>query len=136
MNPTLKNILAVVIGLVVGSIVNGGVISISASIIPPPEGADLSTIEGLTAAQHLLEPRHYLMPFLAHALGALAGAFICVKIAASHQMKFAVGIGVFFLLGGITAAIYIPAPTWFIVADLALAYIPMAWIGGRLAGAK
>ena len=26
----------------------------------------------------------------------------------------------------------IPAPAWFIALDLIVAYIPMAWIGGRL----
>lgn len=136
MNPTIKNVLAVLAGLIIGSIVNGGIISISGSIIPPPEGADLSSVEGMNAALHLLQPKHFLMPFLAHAIGTLVGAFVCAKMAASHQMKFALGIGVIFLIGGILAAIVIPAPTWFIVADLALAYIPMAWLGGRLAGAK
>lgn len=63
-------------------------------------------------------------------------AFVCAKMAASHAMKLASGIGVVFLVGGIVAAAVIQAPTWFIVADLALAYLPMGWIGGRLAGAK
>ncbi|PKP16502.1 MAG: hypothetical protein CVU07_06700, partial [Bacteroidetes bacterium HGW-Bacteroidetes-23] len=35
MSPILKNILAVVVGIVVGSIVNMAIISISGSIIPP-----------------------------------------------------------------------------------------------------
>jgi hypothetical protein len=26
----------------------------------------------------------------------------------------------------------LPAPTWFAIIDIALAYIPMAWIGGKL----
>ena len=27
----------------------------------------------------------------------------------------------------------LPAPGWFLVADLALAYLPAAWLGARLA---
>ena len=42
-------------------------------------------------------------------------------------------VGVFFLCGGIMAARMIPAPTWFIAADLLLAYIPFAGFGHRLA---
>jgi len=30
----------------------------------------------------------------------------------------------------------LPAPMWFNVVDIALAYIPMAWIGGRCAMPK
>ena len=29
-----------------------------------------------------------------------------------------------------------PAPVWFIVADLSLAYIPMSWFGWKLTGQK
>ncbi|MEZ4979370.1 MAG: hypothetical protein R2772_08730 [Chitinophagales bacterium] len=37
MNPILRNILAVVAGIVVGSAINMGIIMISGSLIPPPE---------------------------------------------------------------------------------------------------
>jgi hypothetical protein len=51
-------------------------------------------------------------------------------------MKFALGLGVFFLLGGIAAAFMIPAPTWFIILDLVAAYIPMAYLAGKLVDKK
>lgn len=85
---------------------------------------------------HLFEPRHFLFPFLAHAIGTLAGAVVAGLIAASYKMKFALGIGVFFLIGGIANVFMLPAPAWFVVADLALAYIPMGWLGGKLAMRK
>ena len=132
MNPIVKNILAVLVGIIVGGIVNSGIIAISGTLIPPPEGADLTTIEGMEAAQDLMQPIHYLMPWLAHAVGTLVGAFLAALIAGTQEMKFAIGVGVFFLLGGIAAAYLIPAPTWFIILDLTLAYIPMGIIGGTL----
>ena len=76
------------------------------------------------------------MPFLAHALGTLVGAFIAAKIAVSHKMRFALGLGVFFLLGGIAAVFMLPAPMWYNVTDLVLAYIPMAYLGGKMAVKK
>ena len=132
MNPVVKNLLAVVAGLFIGGIVNMGLILISGSVIPPPEGADVTTTEGLKASMHLFEPRHFIFPFLAHALGTLVGAFVASKIAASHKKIFALTIGGFFLVGGIINAISLPAPSWFIGLDLVVAYIPMAWIGYKL----
>lgn len=133
MNTTIKNITAVIAGLIIGSVVNMGIIMISGSIISPPEGADVTTIEGLKESIHLFQPRHFILPFLAHALGTLAGAFFASLIAANHKMKFALAIGVFFLIGGVANAFMLPAPTWFIVVDLIGAYILMAWLGGKLA---
>jgi hypothetical protein len=90
-------------------------------------------MERYNQAMHLLGPEHLLFPFLAHALGTLLGAFVAAKIAASHHMKLALGVGVWFLIGGSIMVYILPnAPLWFSVADLLLAYIPMAYIGGKL----
>lgn len=135
MNPIVRNILAIIAGAFLGGMVNMGIIMVSGSIIPPPEGADLTTTEGLKESMHLFKPINFLMPFLAHALGALVGAFIAALIAASHKMKLALVIGFFFLIGGIMMVFMLPSPTWFTILDLVVAYIPMAWIGGKLARA-
>ncbi|HLG36471.1 MAG TPA: hypothetical protein VI757_16455 [Bacteroidia bacterium] len=136
MNPILKNISAVIAGCILGSAVNMGIIMISSSIIPPPEGADVTTMEGLKASMHLLQPRHFILPFSAHALGTFAGAWLAALIAANHKMKFALGIGIFFLAGGIANTFMLPSPTWFTVLDLAGAYIPMGYLAGKLAVRK
>ncbi|KAA9333676.1 hypothetical protein [Adhaeribacter soli] len=134
MNPTLRNFLAFVAGLVLGSFVNMGIISISGSIIPPPAGADLTTTEGLKASMHLFGPQHFLFPFLAHALGTFVGAFVAAWFAAANKMRLAIGVGLFFLVGGVASVFMLPSPIWFAVVDLALAYIPMAYLAGKLAG--
>jgi hypothetical protein len=82
---------------------------------------------------HLFQPKHFIMPFLAHAIGTLIGAFIAALIAGSHKMNFAIVIGIFFLIGGIMSVFMLPSPVWFNILDLVVAYIPMAWIGGKLA---
>lgn len=132
MNPIIRNILAIVAGCIFGSVVNGGIIMISGSIIPPPNGADVTTMEGLKESMHLFEPKNFLLPFLAHALGAFIGALLAAIIAATHKMKFAISIGALFLVGGITNVILLPSPLWFTVLDLVGAYIPMAYLGGIL----
>lgn len=133
MNTTLKNILAVILGLIIGSIVNMGIIMVSGSVIPPPEGVDATTMEGLKSGMHLFQPKHYIFPFLAHALGTLIGAFITFRIASSHKLKLSMIIGILFLTGGITNLFMLPSPIWFGILDIAGAYIPMAWIGATIA---
>ena len=135
MNPTLRNVAAVVAGIVVCLLVNGLVIAVSSSVIPLPEGVDPNDMESFKANVDKFRPEHFLFPFLAHAMGSLLGGWVAVILSASRAMRLAIIVGAVHLIGGIAAAYMIPAPTWFIVADLALAYLPMAWIGGRLAGA-
>jgi len=131
MNPILRNILAAVAGFILGNLVNMSIIMASASIIPPPEGADTATMEGLKASIHLFQPKHFIMPFLAHAMGTFVGALVAAYFAVSYKMKIALGIGGLFLLAGITAVLMIPAPMWFNVLDLVAAYIPMAYLAGK-----
>ena len=105
MNPTLKNVLAVIAGIIIGSIINMGLIILGASIIPVPEGVDAMDPESLKNS---------------------------ARIAASKNMMFALGIGAFFLIGGVVNVINLPAPTWFEALDLIVAYLPAAWLGGKL----
>lgn len=136
MNSTLKNSLAVIAGLVIGSIINMGIIMISSAVIPPPNGADITTMEGLKATMHLFEPMHFLFPFLAHAIGTLVGAIIACKFAASKKKSMALIVGVVFLIGGAINVYLLPSPIWFNAVDLIGAYIPMALIGWKLTGGK
>lgn len=133
MNDTLKSILFVIVGLIIGGIVNMGIVTIGPSIIPPPEGIDTTTVEGLAAGIHLFEFKHFIMPFLAHALGTFVGAYIAARFSTRNKLKYGLIVGFIFLLGGIIMVVSIPSPIWFNVTDLALAYIPMAWFGARLA---
>lgn len=144
MNPTLKNILAVIIGMVVGGAVNMALITLGPHVIAPPAGVDVTNAKSLAASMHLLGPKHFVFPFLAHAGGTLVGALLAYLIAGSHRSAFAYAIGAVTLVGGIAACFLIPAPIWYIVLDLVFAYIPMAWIAiqlgrrftGESAGAK
>ena len=136
MNPIVRNILAIVAGIVIGSVVNLGLVTIGMSVVPLPEGTDVSSMEALRESMKSLAPVNFIFPLLAHALGTLTGAFVAAKIAASHPMKFAIGIGIFFLLGGIAMILNCGGPLWFIATDLLLAYIPMAVLGGILGRGK
>jgi len=123
-----RNILAVIIGLAVGSGVNMSLVVLGPHVILPPSGVDVTDAQSISASMHLFKPQHFVFPFLAHALGTLAGALTAFLIAASHRFVFAYAVGTLFLVGGIAACFMIPAPRWFIILDLLLAYLPTAMI--------
>ena len=132
MTPTVKNIIAIVCGWFIGSLVNMGLIEAGHTLIPI-EGLDPNDMKALAKVMPTLSAKFFIFPFLAHALGTLVGAIVAGLIAASHKMKFSLVIGALFLLGGIAMSFMLPAPIWFIACDIILAYIPMAFIGGKIA---
>jgi hypothetical protein len=132
MKPIIKNILAIITGWLGGSVINMALIQTGHKLIPI-EGIDSNDMNALVAVMPTLEFEYFIFPFLAHALGTLAGAAIAGLIATSHKMKYSMGIGGLFLIGGIIVNYMLPGPTWFAVADIVIAYIPMAWIGGKMA---
>lgn len=128
----LRNVLAILAGLVLGSGVNMALIALGPSLVPPPAGVDVRDAESLRAGIHLFGPQHFLMPFLAHALGTFVGALVAWLIASRDKARMAYVVGFLFLCGGIAAALMVPAPAWFIALDLLVAYLPMAWLAVRV----
>ena len=132
MKTTLKNTLALVIGLLIGGVANMALIILGGMVVTPPPGVDVSDMESLKAGIHLFEFKHFIFPWLAHAVGTLVGAMVAIKLAVSHKYKLALGVGVFFLAGGIANVMILPSPLWFNIVDLTLAYIPMGWLAYKL----
>ena len=133
MPSVLRNILAVVAGLIIGGAVNSGIILLGPNLIPPPEGVDPNALESMKANVDLYGAKHFIIPFLAHAVGTLIGAFTAVKLGISRHKLLAYIIAGLFLLGGLMMAIMLPEFWKFSIIDLSLAYIPMALFGYSLA---
>ena len=134
MNPIVKNVLAVIAGSLLGMAANMAVLMIGMALIPLPEGASM---ENLDAAIPMFGLKHFITPFAAHAMNAFVGAFVAYKIAANNKMTVAMITGALVLVAGILNVIQLPGtPMWFVVVDLVLAYIPVAWLGGKLAQGK
>lgn len=138
MNKTLRTflitLLAIFTGMLIGGIVNIALIVASPSIIPLPEGVNPADTESLKENIHRFTAKHYVMPFLAHALGTLVGAIVSVFIVKglkenTMQLKAALSIGILFLWGGIQTSIDIASPLAPTLVDAVLCYIPMALIG-------
>lgn len=133
----LRALIGLIAGFVVGSVVNMALIGVGAMVVPPPEGVDPNELDSIRANIASYSPLQMMAPFVAHAGGTFVGAMIAALVAGSSRIWPQMTIGVLFLLGGITMVVLIPeTPVWFIVLDLGVAYLPMAWLGGRLAGSR
>ena len=76
MHPILRNILAVLAGAFLGGLINMGLIIIGGKLIAPPEGMNVMDLESIKAHIDLFQPKHFLFPFLAHAVGTMVDAFV------------------------------------------------------------
>jgi hypothetical protein len=130
----LKRTLVIFISLFAGAMLNGAIINISGKVIAPPKGYDLNTAEGLQAAMPHMGPEHFIFPFLAHAMGTLISAILITRFLKSQQLVFSLMAGILFLLAGVSMVIMLPeTPIYFVLVDLIAAYIPMAYLGYKLA---
>jgi len=134
MNPIIRNILAVLLGWFIGSFINMLFINLGHEAFPIPN-IDINNMDALAKVMSTLESKYFIFPFLAHALGTLVGAIIAYLIAGTHKLKYALAIGILFLLGGIAVNYMITGPIWFTIVDILFAYIPMAWLGAQIAKA-
>jgi len=120
-----RNIGALIIGVIIGSIINIGLIILGGNIFPIPENFD-----SMNALNWNI--KYFLFPFLAHAIGTFSGSFISSIISKKYSKLIAGTVGIYFLSGGIYMVIILPAPVWFISIDLIFSYLPMAFLGWYL----
>ena len=126
MKQTLKNIAIVFLGIIVGMIVNIGLIILGGLIFPPSEN-----FEPMNAMNW--DFKYFIFPFLAHSIGTLSGALIVSKLSNKSSIILPLIVGLYFLMGGIYMITILPAPMWFVLLDVILGYIPMALLGWKLA---
>lgn len=133
MSSVVRPILFVILGLIVGAVVNMAVLRTGMVIVPMPPGADVNTPEGIQAAMPLFSFANFLVPLLAHAIGTLVGAWVASRWSGTVSRWPALIVGGAFFIGGLSMVIQIPAtPVWFMIADLGLCYFPMALFGYRM----
>lgn len=126
MMAVFKNILFVITGFILGSVVNMAIVVAGSALIPAPAGVDVSDTESIANSMHLFEARHFIFPFLAHALGTLFGALAAGYFGWKNRTVLVWSVAALFFAGGVVTTFMIPAPAAYVVADLAFAYAPMA----------
>ena len=129
----LRNLFALLSGVFTTSIVATFLhIAHTRLVAPPPAGMDWSSPAAVAAFAASLSPLALALLVLAWSLAALAGSFVCAKLAGSYRTWLGVAIGV--LVGAMNAAnaAQVAHPAWVEVANVALPALA-AWLGAWLA---
>jgi hypothetical protein len=127
----VRKILAVVGGLVTGSICVGAVEWLGHKMYPLPAGVKPDNMEAFKEYIATAPFMALLFVIIAYALGALVSGYISTKIANDGKSRYAVICGIFFLLATIYNMIVLPTPIWFWV--LGIAVWGLVLIGYKLA---
>ena len=125
MKKILTNIGIIILGIIIGMILNMGLIILGGIIFTPT-----ANIEPMNAINWDL--KYFIFPFLAHSVGTLSGSFLVSKLSRNSNIIFPLIVGLYFLSGGIYMVTILPAPMWFVFLDLIVCYIPMSLIGWRI----
>jgi hypothetical protein len=126
----LKNVLAIILGTIIMMVLNMFILTIGMSLgVPDFSQIDLRSLAGA-------ELLYFASPFLAHSIPTIIGPYIGIKIAANNKFLIAMIITSFHLMGGVYMAFFyaeIDAPMWYDIADVVFAYVPMGYLGWKLA---
>jgi hypothetical protein len=129
MNPTVRNVLAVLAGLVAGVVAIMLLEMVGWLIYPPTPDLEPAEVMANSPIGALL------MVELAAALGSLVAGAVAAKLGVGKPMVLAAIAGVVLTLGGIASVAMVPHPMWFVVLST-LTFVPMALLGGRLVAGR
>ncbi len=132
----IRKILAILVGAIAGGVVNMALVTLSNVVYPLPEGIDPNDFEAFRAhvEAHGLATGALLIVLAAHSGGSFVSGFVCGLIAMRPWYLAAIVLGLLWTCGGVAMLTMLPAPIWFVVADVLL-YVPAALLGVKLGGA-
>jgi hypothetical protein len=123
----LKNVSAIIFGLITGFVLIRLTEFINHSLFPPP--TELFTDkEAIKAYVEQLPLGAKLLVIAGWAIGSFGGAYIATVVEKSKSPVFPLIVGGLFMIMGVLNMLTIPHPVWFWVLSL-LAFIPMAYAG-------
>ena len=134
MNPVVRSILAVIVGMLVAFVLIALVQAVGHRIYPPPAGMDPTSIESIKAAMAQIPLAALLFVLLSYATGSVAGGWVAAKFAPVRKMRQAMMVAALLFGAGLMNLMTIPHPTWFAVVS-SLIYWVGAWSGAQAAGA-
>lgn len=131
MRSILANALAYLAGLV-ASFCSVALVEMLGHQMFPVAGMSGKNKEELRRIVRSLPLGAFLMVELAYVTGSLSGGYVIARLAATHQMQLACGLGALLTLFGFQNLIAIPHPLWFAIVSTCT-YIPMAYLGASAA---
>lgn len=129
----VRRVMAVLLGLVAGSVSVALVERLGHVVYPVPAPVDPDDVEGMRRMLAELPAAAFVVILFAWAVGALVGGFVAAKLAPAGKLGHGLVVGSLQLLAGVATVLMIPGhPPWFVAIGVAL-FLPLAWLGGRLA---
>lgn len=128
-----RSILAIVAGLVVGSVLIFAIQALNVYwLFRPPPGLDFSNEEAMKAYMENLPTEAFLVVLLSYAVGTFAAGWLAARLARRAASLHGLIIGILFLVAGILNLRSIHHPQWFAWVVLPL-YLVMALLGAATA---
>lgn len=127
----LRNISAVLLGIIVAGLGIAAIEALGHKVFPPPEDLDPSNAEAMAAALSAMPIPALLFVPLAWFLGTTAGTAVAANLSPSGKLRNGLIVGTVMLAGGLTTLTMIPHPLWLSVLGV-LVFFPATWIGSRL----
>ena len=134
MNPVIRSILAVIVGVLVAFVLIACVEIIGMRVYPPPDGMNAASLESIRAAMARIPLGALLFVLLAYTVGSVAGGWVAARFAPSAKMAHAMTVAALLFGAGLMNLMTIPHPPWFWVTS-SLIYWLGAWSGAQAAGA-
>ena len=126
----LRNIGAVIAGLIIGMALNMAIAMLNMFFFPMPEGVSMQDQEAFSAWASALPETAFILPVVAHLAQAFFGGWAAARLGASVPMRLAMIIGVLSLLAGIYNAVSLEIPTWMWI-EMPF-YLVLAWVAGNI----
>lgn len=127
----VRNILAAILGLIVGWVVFTAIQALSHLVFPPTVPLDTNNLESIKAYMESLTPAMYAVVLGGYAIGSFAAGLLIGKIAESKGNLIPIIVGGFFTIGWILNLIMLPHPIWVAVLGFFM-YIPFTILGKNL----
>ena len=115
-----RRVLAVIAGMIVGSIGVWLMERIGYSLYPFPKKLKFDDLEDFKAYVENLPFMGKFIVILGYALGAFLSGFVATKVANDHKPVSAVICGVIFMFFTIYNMVMLPTPVWFWVLGIAV----------------
>lgn len=134
-NPAVRNVLAVLAGVVAAMLAIGGVEAIGHALFPPPPGLDLARAEDQARLMAVIPLEAKIAVVAAWFLGALVGAAAAIAIARRVLPAWIVGVAIASL--GLWTTQIFPHPDWMLASAVVLPLVAVLaakrLMAGRLA---
>ena len=127
----IRNILAVVIGVVAGWIVFTVIQAVLPFIFPPTVYLDLNSQAAIEAYMASITPAMFAVVLAGYAIGSFIAGLLIGKVAESKGNVIPLVVGGFFMIGWILNLIMLPHPKWVAIVGFFM-FIPFTVLGKNL----